>query len=75
MHAQEEIQREMEEEEDQVRCKQMAKQSAHDTHQHAPQEHKALYETPIAATSHGRDLINHRNPPKPIRYQLPTPTA
>ena len=37
---------------------------------------KALYEPPINTTSHGDDLINHRDTPNPTtRHQLPTPIA
>ena len=61
MCAQEEIQREMEEE-DQVQHQHKAQQDAHNMHQPTPQVYKTPNEPYQAAISLGGDLINHGDP-------------
>jgi hypothetical protein len=75
IRAQEEIQREIEEE-DQVWRKCRAQQDAQDAHQPTPHAYETLYKPPQATTSLDSGLINHRDPPDHTgRYQLPTPIA
>jgi hypothetical protein len=76
IRAQEEIQREIEEE-DRVRHQRMAEQDAHGKHQRAPQEYKGQYKPPVAPTLHNDDCsINRRDPlHQAVGHRPPTPTT